>query len=93
MAEMAAGDIDNEFGAERASAHCYEQRSRLDGRGVRTRDAQILVKAFADQTFKRAEEQVPDAVAELDDEKRGVLREGVAQDRRRFAAEARPAAR
>ncbi len=76
MAELAGGDIDNDFPGLNAQA-LVAMNSALDSMVEEFAPAmrEILVKAFVDQAFKRAEEQVPDAAAELDDEKRGVLRE------------------
>jgi hypothetical protein len=76
MAELAAGDIDNDFPGLNAQA-LVAMNSGLDSMVEEFAPAmrEILVKVFVDQAFKRAEEQVPDIAAELDDEKRGVLRE------------------
>jgi hypothetical protein len=76
MAELAGGDIDNDFPGLNAQA-LVAMNSALDSMVEEFAPAmrEILVKAFVNQAFKRAEEQVPDTAAELDDEKRGVLRE------------------
>lgn len=75
VAELAAGDIDNDFPGLNAQA-LVAMNSALDSMVEEFAPAmrEILVKAFVDQALKRAEEQVPDAAAELDDEKRGALR-------------------
>ena len=76
MAELAAGDIDNDFPGLNAQA-LVAMNSALDSMveefAPTMRD--IMVRAFVDQTLKRAEDQVPEAAAEIDDEKRGALRE------------------
>lgn len=76
MAELATGDIENDFPGLNAQA-LIAMNSALDSMVEEFAPAmrEILVKAFVDRAFKQAEEKVPDTAAELDDEKRGVLRE------------------
>jgi hypothetical protein len=76
MAELAAGDIRNDFPGLNAQA-LIAMNSALDSMVEEFAPAmrEILVKAFVDQALKQAEEQVPDAAADLDDERRDVLRE------------------
>lgn len=74
MAELAAGDIENDFPGLNAQG-LLAMNSALDSMVEEFAPAmrEILVKAFVDQALKRAEEQVPDVAAELDEEQRGVL--------------------
>ena len=76
MAQLAAGDIKNDFPGLNAQG-LIAMNSALDSMVDEFAPAmrEILVKAVVDQALKKAAEQVPDAVADLDDEKRGVLRE------------------
>ncbi len=76
MAELAAGDIENDFPGLNAQG-LIAMNSALDSMVDEFAPAmrEILIKALVDQAFKKAAEQVPDAAADLDDEKRGVLRE------------------
>ncbi len=76
MAELAGGDIENDFPGLNAQA-LIAMNSALDSMVEEFAPAmrEILVKAFVDQAFKQAEQQVPDTAADIDAERRDLLRE------------------